>query len=104
MRDTNCTNTIKCPCCGWEYAPGEIYLPKHFLGQPTLVERDTETGKLRYCSDEMNLDEHYICDNCKTPFAVKAKVVFSTSEDKNFNFNSEYVTSLKKQSLFLDEE
>lgn len=33
-------NKIKCPFCDTEYLPGEIYLPKHFLGQPIDIERD----------------------------------------------------------------
>lgn len=51
----------------------------------------------------MNLEEHYTCDNCNTQFAVRAKIAFTTVEDPKFNFNTEYVTSLKKPSLFLDE-
>lgn len=31
---------IRCPQCGAEYLPGEIYLPKYFLGQPKNVSKD----------------------------------------------------------------
>jgi hypothetical protein len=31
---------IECPKCGKEFLPGEIYLPKHFLGQPDSILRN----------------------------------------------------------------
>jgi uncharacterized OB-fold protein len=30
--NTNMIIAIECPKCGKEFLPGEIYLPKHFLG------------------------------------------------------------------------
>lgn len=96
---------IKCPRCGREYLPVEIYLPHEFFGRPTLIERDGVTGKITniYGSD-MDLNEQYVCDKCNTPFRVNAKIQFNTTEESKYNFNEDYKTSLKKQTLFLSEE
>ena len=38
-------NTIRCPHCGCEYLPAEIYLPNDFLGYPTNIIKD-EKGEI----------------------------------------------------------
>lgn len=103
MKD-NKKNIITCPICGAEYMPGEIFLPKHFLGQPKMTEKDALTGHILYSDGEMDLVENFICEKCNTPFRVSARVQFSTEENRHFNFNSEYTSSLKKPQLFLNEE
>lgn len=77
---------IKCPKCGREYLPGEIYLPKDFLGCPSDVIKD-EDGKILFqVNGEMNLTETYTCDNCNTPFLINASVSFKTETiDTIFN-------------------
>lgn len=40
MWNSNKDLVIKCPSCGCEYLPGEIYLPNVLIGQPKDVERD----------------------------------------------------------------
>lgn len=61
---------IKCPYCNYEYLPGEIYLPKYFLGQPKDIER-TIDGKIDIeLGLPQDLSEHYICDKCNKPFTV----------------------------------
>lgn len=105
MRKDKRVDIIKCPCCGAEYLPGEIYLPKDFLGQPKYVEKTYLDGKIMYYGgNSMNLEEHYVCDRCNTAFKVTAKVQFSTQEEK-VNFNDDYyVQKGHKNSLFLNEE
>lgn len=95
---------ITCPTCGCEYLPGEIYLPKAFLGQPRDIDKKYDTGQvMNYSGDSMNLEEHFICEKCLTPFKVMAKVSFNTVEESLYDFNNDYVSKLKKESLFLDE-
>jgi len=99
-------NSIKCPCCGAEYLAGEIYYPKSFLGQPKFVDRDSNSYKITDYDEKdgnMNLQEDYVCDYCKTPFRVSAKVMFRTSTIRNVNFNEDYSTPLKKEKLFFEE-
>lgn len=96
---------IKCPNCGREYLPAEIYIPNAFFGRPNNIERDSFSGAIRdFYGKDMDLVEHYICDNCNTPFKVSAKVQFVTTEEDKYNFDKDYSINLKKQSLFLSEE
>ena len=96
---------IKCPKCGREYLPSEIFIPEYFFGKPTTIERDANTGKIvNFYGKDMDLTERYICDKCNTPFKILAKVQFTCTEDFKYNFNEDYTTNLKPQSLFLSEE
>ena len=96
------TIVIKCPECGYEYLPAEIYLPDSFLGKPTEIEREGISGKIiDFFGTDMDLNETYICDKCGQPFKIKSKVQFFTS---SYDLNKEYYTKLKKEQLFLTEE
>lgn len=84
-------NTIRCPHCNWEYLPGEIYVPKPFVGQPVRVVRDETGNILGFSGDDMDTQETYECDNCHTTFVVDAAVTFKTdvyndifAEDEEF--------------------
>ena len=95
---------IKCPLCGREYLPAEIYLPDSFLGKPKNIVRN-DAGKItEYFGHNMDLRETYICDTCGTDFKINCKVTFYTEERKNMNFDQDYISSLKKPSLFLSEK
>lgn len=96
---------IKCPNCGREYLPAEIYIPQAFFGKPTSIDRNAGTGKIEeFYGTDMDLNEHYVCDKCNTPFNITAKLQFITVEDSKFNPNTDYKTRIKKQPLFLSEE
>ena len=89
---------IKCPHCGWEYTPSDIFLPGDFLGRPDTVIRDA-LGKILYEDyDEMNepnLEEHYICDNCDKPFIITATISYKSKvEAEELDFSSEYCSLL----------
>lgn len=91
---------IKCPVCGCEYLPAEIFLPKPFLGNPKNIDREHLTGKiLDYTGNSMNLTETYTCDRCDHTFKVTTSINFNTSELKD----SVYKTKFKKERLFLKE-
>lgn len=83
---------IRCPKCGREYLPGEIFIPNSFLGQPTNVVKGFDGAILAYDGEEMDLSEEYICDNCNTKFSVKAIVTFKTEEVKDIFDDEEYVS------------
>ena len=99
------TPYIKCPVCGREYHPAEIYLPNSFFGRPKDIIRDSYSGKIDYfIGKDMDLVERYVCDKCNTLFKVIAKVQFNTFEDKKYNLDEDYKISVKSKQLFLNEE
>ena len=71
--------TIRCPKCGCEYLPGEIYYPNHFLGRPEQVFRDEEGNVLGVNGTDMDTTEEYTCDRCGAHFSVDASVTFRTT-------------------------
>jgi DNA-directed RNA polymerase subunit RPC12/RpoP len=90
---------IRCPHCGSEYLPGEIYLPGSLIGQPDEVIRDS-FGKIIYedyykVENEPDLIEHYTCDSCNKPFIIEATVTYRTKEEAPENdFSTKYVSLL----------
>lgn len=92
--------TIKCPSCGCEYLPAEIFLPNEFLGRPKQIEKEHMTGRVMdYMGTGMNLKETYICDRCDTPFKIVANVNFNTYKENE----PKHKTVIKKEKLFLNE-
>lgn len=91
---------IKCPVCGCEYLPAEIFLPNVFFGRPREIDREYMSGKiLGYMGNSMNLTETYTCDRCEHTFKVNTSISFNTTELKN----DTYKTKFKKERLFLAE-
>lgn len=94
---------IKCPHCGAEYLPAEIYLPTSLLGRPKDIQKDANGRILNYFGTNMDLLESYRCDYCDRKFRVEATIKFTT-DSKTKDFNNSYKTTLTKPSLFLDED
>ena len=97
-----CSNTtrkstnFKCPHCGAEYLPGEVYIPGALIGQPDDLVKDS-LGRILYEDyqegREPDLIEHYICDYCSKPFIIEATVTYKTMmEEPERDFQSQYVS------------
>jgi len=84
---------IKCPHCGREYLPCEIYYPDDLLGSAKNIIRDGKTI-IYFDGNNMNLKESYICDECGKSFDVEAKITFETTKDEKYDFDDDYSTSL----------
>ena len=90
---------IKCPTCGAEYLPGEIYMPGSLIGQPDEIVRDS-LGKIiyeDYYTKEREPDnvEHYTCEYCDKPFVIEAVITYKTSsEAAEKDFSTQYVSLL----------
>ncbi len=86
---------IKCPKCGYEYLPAEIFFPDTLLGEPSNIIRDEE-GKVEFFEgNSMNLKEEFVCYNCDCTFIVEAKVSFNTKiNSKVIDFNEDYITTI----------
>lgn len=96
---------IRCPSCGAEYLPAEIYYPNSFFGRPSCIDRDLFTRKVdSYCGTSVNFNERYTCDYCKKPMLVTAKVVFNTRVDEKNDVSSVYSTKLTSPRLTLRED
>lgn len=93
------TPVIKCPHCGSEYLPGEIYLPGELIGQPDEVIRDA-LGKIiyeDYTTEERapEMVSHFTCEECNKPFVVEATVTYKVKvEAPERDFTSQYVSLL----------
>lgn len=93
------TPIIRCPHCGAEYLPGEIYMPGSLIGQPDDIVKDA-VGKIIYedytteaCEPDMI--EHYICDYCEKPFIVEATIIYKSMQEAPENdFQTQYVSLL----------
>lgn len=87
---------IKCPYCGYEYLPSEIFYPDDFLGKPQDIIKDENGVILGYNGSDMLTSETYVCDKCGKNFAIDATISFKTSfikdifEEDNSFFNGDY--------------
>ena len=85
MQISHKTPVIRCPHCGAEYLPGEIYMPGALIGQPDEVIKDS-LGKILYEdytteAREPNMTEHFICEYCDKPFIIEATTTYKTREE-----------------------
>ena len=89
---------IKCPHCGAEYLPSEIYMPGAALGRPEDIVKDS-FGRILYEDyqegKEPDMLEHFICDYCEKPFVVEATITYRSFEEApERDFQSQYVNLL----------
>ena len=82
---------IKCPHCGREYTPADIFYPGELLGRPQEIVRDA-LGKIiyhEYADDELpEQEERFICDECGKPFIVEPVVTYKVrKEDETLHFS-----------------
>jgi hypothetical protein len=96
---THKTSVIKCPHCGAEYLPGEIYMPGALIGQPDDIVKDA-VGKVIYEdysteAREPSMIEHFTCEYCEKPFVIEATVTYkSMAEEPEKDFSTQYVSLL----------
>lgn len=89
---------IKCPHCGAEYVPAEIFMPGDLIGKPDSVVRDA-LGKILYADYEEDCEplatESFICDNCGKPFVVEPVISYKVKkEDEEKDFSTDTVSLL----------
>lgn len=93
------TPVIRCPQCGAEYLPGEIYMPGSLIGQPDDLVKDS-FGRILYEdysteAREPNMIEHFVCEYCEKPFVIEASITYKTREESpERDFQSQYVSLL----------
>ena len=88
------TPIIKCPHCGAEYIPSEIFIPSDFLPKCKDVTRDNRGILVAGHVNNMNCHEEYTCDYCGHRFAIDAEVNFKTSATELHDYNYDYSSPL----------
>lgn len=92
---------IKCPICGYEYLPAEIFLPNEFLGKPKNIIKDVSGKIISYEGIKMNDTETYKCDYCDSLFEVISTTNFVS---RPIGENApHYVTKLNISKFKLEE-
>ena len=87
----NKSNFIKCPHCGAEYLPEEIFIGDEFLGNRNVTK--LKDGTIDWVEgDEPELESSYYCDYCNTKIIVKAKVSYDVEQE---DFDEEYSVKIK---------
>ena len=104
MEDISKLDLIKCPTCGAEYLPVEIFIPNDYFGRPVKIQRNEEHKIIEIIGATPHPIESYTCDYCNVPFRVIAKTQFNTKSELKFDFDTDYTTNLRKESLFLSED
>ena len=88
---------IRCPHCGMEFAPAEIFMPGDLIGEPETVIRDA-LGKIIYQEyDEGNEPVqvgHYVCDECGKPFTVEPVIAYKVKKEDEAKDFSDLSSSL----------
>lgn len=81
---------IKCPYCGAEYIPSELYYPEDFLPNVKDMVKDENENIIAYTGNIMNLVEEYTCDKCGHTFKVIAEIKFKTEKCPQHDFDFEH--------------
>lgn len=88
---------IRCPHCGCEMTPAEIFMPGDLIGKPESVIRDA-LGKIIYQEydkdNEPAQSEHYICDECGKPFIVEPVITYKVKKEDEAKDFSDLSSSL----------
>lgn len=92
---------IKCPHCGYEYLPEEIFYGVSYLGDASNIVRDEEGKIIHYTGTSMPLTETYCCDKCLTNFKVESEITYTTSEVVDFD-EDEYVSEIYSDRVELN--
>ena len=84
---------IKCPYCGREYLPSEIFFPESFFGKPTHITRDEKGKIISFLGESLHLTETYCCDECGKGFIAEATISFTTKPAADdIRFDSDFTT------------
>lgn len=97
-KETKNPNIIKCPHCGFEYHPSEIFYPNAFFGRTDSLVK-SPVGKILYVDyqegEEPNFQEQFECEDCGKSFVINATVSYSTSKvSEEVDFDNPYVSLL----------
>ena len=88
----NETKRIKCPYCGAEYLPEEIFVSSEVFQKPKIL-KDAQ-GRIEFTDkDESPLVEEYECDYCHNKFTTTLEMSFQTKLVEGFKEEFDIVFS-----------
>lgn len=81
---TATSSYIKCPYCGGEYVPSEIFMPSEIEGKTEDIIKDP-VGKILYVSYQEGYEPltagRYTCDACNRSFVVEPTVSYKVRKE-----------------------
>ena len=92
--------TIRCPYCGAEFLPSEIYLRDYFLGKATKVYRNEKNKIESFDGIDQDLTEEFSCDMCDKKFKVVAEIRYKV---QGIEFEDEYSAPIYTNRIRLGE-
>ena len=87
---------IKCPVCGRNMLPSEVFLPNSFFGKQSDITRNNSGEIEFYLGDDMDLDEEYVCDSCLSKLKIHANLSFDVEVAAEENYDEDYITPINK--------
>lgn len=95
---TNNGPIIKCPHCGAEFVPSEIFMPGELIGKANKVIKDPNNRILyvEYAEDwEPATVAHFTCDVCDKSFTVEPVIMYKVKKEaEELDFQNESVSLL----------
>lgn len=97
--------TLRCPVCGEEYLPSEIFMPDAVFGKQYDITKNDRGDIMFYLGDDPDYNEEFICNSCNTKLEVTMKMSFDVTPKENDEFEEEYITEVEKvKKIKLKEE
>jgi len=95
---------VRCPVCGQNYLPSEIFMPDSFFGKQRDITRNASGEIEFYLGDDPNYEEEFICESCLSKLKIHANLTFNVEVDNGENFDEDYSTPINKpKKIKLDE-
>lgn len=96
--------TIKCPVCGQNYLPSEVFIPESFFGKQKDITRNASGEIEFYLGDDPDYNEEFVCESCLSKLKIHANLIFNVEVDNGEDFDEDYSTQINKpKKIKLDE-
>mgnify|MGYP006988847762 CR=1 FL=1 len=95
---------VKCPVCGTNYLPSEIFMPDSFFGKQRDITRNASGEIEFYLGDDPDYEEEFVCESCLTKLKIRANLNFNVEVNNGEDFDEDYSTPINKpKKIKLDE-
>ena len=94
---------IKCPKCGYEYLPAEVFFAETLLGKPEKIIRSAEGNIELYTGEEPSFQEEWICDKCNAALIIDVDLNITTQLNPCHDFSEDYESTVYTNRITLEE-